>query len=73
MKPEKLIAVQRNCFGDIISFQTSGGRIISYRKAVDEVQSGLIDGVEIIEVAHGFSRLKLGENQGDFNDLPAIN
>lgn len=72
MKPEKLIAVQRNYFGDIISFQTSGGRIISYRKALDEVQSGIIDGVEIIEVAHGFSRLKPEDNQGDFNDFPSI-
>lgn len=72
MGREKIIAVQRNCFGDIISFQTSGGRIISYRKALDEVETGLIGGVEIIEVRDGFSRLKSEENHTDFGDLPVI-
>lgn len=46
---EKLIAVQRNIFGEVINFQTSSGRIISYRKALQEVESGIIGGVEIIE------------------------
>lgn len=72
MEREKLIAVQRNCFGDIISFQTSGGRIISYRKALNEVETGLIGGVEIIEVGDGSSRLKSEANHTDFGNLPVI-
>jgi hypothetical protein len=44
---EKIVALHRNHYGDIISFQTSTGRIISYRKAVHDVENGLIDGVEL--------------------------
>jgi hypothetical protein len=46
---EQLVAVQRNHFGDIISFQTSSGRVISYRKAMLEVEEGIIEGVSILE------------------------
>ena len=46
---EQLVAVQRNYFGDIISFQTSSGRVISYRKALQEAEEGLIDGINIDE------------------------
>ncbi|WP_338470021.1 DUF3892 domain-containing protein [Niallia sp. XMNu-256] len=50
---EKLIAVQRNQYGDIISFQTSSGRVISYRKALMEVEDGIIEGVSINEEQNG--------------------
>ncbi|MGD6845043.1 DUF3892 domain-containing protein [Bacillus infantis] len=43
MQPEKLIAVQRNHLGEIMSFQTSGGRIISFRKALMEAEEGIIE------------------------------
>jgi hypothetical protein len=46
---EEITKVQRNYHGDIISFQTSGGRIISYRKAVLEASEGLIQGVDLYE------------------------
>jgi hypothetical protein len=49
MQPEKLIAVQRNHLGEIMSFQTSGGRIISFRKALMEAEEGLI---ELAEAEH---------------------
>lgn len=49
MHTEQLVAVQRNHVGDIVSFKTSEGRIISYRKALLEVQSGTIDGVHVLE------------------------
>ncbi|WHY75802.1 DUF3892 domain-containing protein [Neobacillus sp. WH10] len=42
---ETIDAVHRNHFGEIISFVTSEGRIISYRKALREVENGLIHGV----------------------------
>jgi hypothetical protein len=44
---EKIVALHRNHLGNIISFQTSSGRIISYRKAIQEVELGAIDGVEL--------------------------
>ena len=43
---ETITAVQRNHFGEIISFVTSSGRVISYRKALYEVENGHIQGVE---------------------------
>ncbi|HWJ76630.1 MAG TPA: DUF3892 domain-containing protein [Niallia sp.] len=48
---EQIIAVERNKMGDIINFKTSMGRIISYRKAILEIESGVIDGVEMKEVS----------------------
>ena len=49
MEKERIVAVQKNIFGEIINFQTSSGRIISYRKALQEAESGNIAGVEVIE------------------------
>lgn len=47
MLKEQLVAVYKNPAGDVISFQTSGGRIISYRKALLEAEAGIITGVNI--------------------------
>lgn len=68
---EKLVAVHRNYFGDIIGFQTSEGRIISYRKALQEVENGIISGVNIIEEQDGSSFLAPVTSL-DFNDYPVI-
>ncbi len=44
---EEIVAVDRNSYGEIISFKTSSGRVISYRKAMQEIQEGIIAGVQI--------------------------
>ncbi|WP_400241886.1 DUF3892 domain-containing protein [Niallia sp. JL1B1071] len=46
---EKIIAVERNHMGDIISFKTSNGRVISYRKALMDIETGVIEGVVVTE------------------------
>lgn len=46
---EEITAVDRNYKGEIISFKTSSGRVISYQKAMEEIDQGLITGVEIVE------------------------
>lgn len=46
---ETVVALHRNHFGEIISFVTSTGRIISYRKALLEAESGLIQGIQPAE------------------------
>ena len=66
---EQLVALQRNHFGDIINFQTSAGRIISYRKALQEVEEGAIDGVNIQEDHDGSTYLTPGMISS-FNEYP---
>ncbi len=53
MAGERLVAVHRNHVGEILSFQTSEGRIISYRKALQEVEEGILNGVNLIKTATG--------------------
>ncbi|MBY0096623.1 DUF3892 domain-containing protein [Mesobacillus maritimus] len=49
MKEEQLTGVYRNNAGDIISFLTSEGRVISYRKALMEAEEGMLTGFNIAE------------------------
>lgn len=50
---ETVVALHRNHFGEIISFVTSEGRIISYQKALMEAANGVIKGVQAIEDYNG--------------------
>jgi hypothetical protein len=68
---ENIVALHRNHSGEIISFQTSAGRIISYRKAIQEVENGLIDGVEIDLDLNGDMFL-LPKTETSFDDFPQI-
>ncbi|KKK37663.1 hypothetical protein WQ57_13100 [Mesobacillus campisalis] len=49
MDGEQLTGVFKNNAGEVISFQTSSGRVISYRKALMEAEAGRITGVSIKE------------------------
>ena len=70
---EEITKVQRNHHGEIISFQTSTGRIISYRKAVLEASEGLLQGVSVLENDWGESELTSGVmNDSSFHDYPTI-
>lgn len=66
---EHLMAVQRNYLGDIINFQTSSGRIISYRKAIQEVSQGTIDGV-LIQEEHNSASTLTPSIGSTFNEYP---
>lgn len=68
---EKIVALHRNHFGHIISFQTSTGRIISYRKAIHEVENGLIDGVELDTDVNGEMFLSPTTDE-TFDEFPQI-
>jgi hypothetical protein len=60
---EKLVALHRNHFGDIISFVTSEGRIISYQKALMEAEGGIIQGVQTREDLDGHKYLMPEQDQ----------
>lgn len=68
---EKIVALHRNHFGDIISFQTSEGRIISYRKAIQEVENGLIDGLQVDSNDEGIISLT-PTSTASFDEFPQI-
>ncbi|BCB04452.1 DUF3892 domain-containing protein [Bacillus sp. KH172YL63] len=69
---EEITKVQRNYHGDIISFQTSSGRIISYRKAVLEASEGILHGVSLNENEWGETELTNSGLEGGFQDYPTI-
>lgn len=71
MEQEEIIAVFRNHFGDIISFQTSNGRIISYRKALAEAMEERITGIDLVELDNGAVDL-VSSNGDDFDHLPSF-
>jgi hypothetical protein len=67
---ENIVALHRNHYGEIISFQTSSGRIISYRKALLEVENGLIEGLELDTDVNG--ELYISPTDKTFDDYPQI-
>lgn len=69
MEEEQLVAVHRNYLGEVISFQTSKGRIISYRKAIEEANIGKISGVQIEEGLDGNPYL-IPDALSSFDDMP---
>ncbi|WP_026581151.1 DUF3892 domain-containing protein [Bacillus sp. J33] len=71
MNGEQLVAVHRNHNGEVISFQTSEGRIISYRKALQEAENGLIDGIRITEGEDGLMYLNPAE-VSSFDEFPSF-
>jgi hypothetical protein len=71
LEQEQLVAVHKNNAGEIISFQTSSGRIISYRKALLEASAGNITGVNINEETDGISSL-ISADGSDFQTYPDI-
>jgi hypothetical protein len=68
---ETLVGLHRNHFGEIISFVTSEGRIISYRKALMEAESGLLQGVLTSEGSDGQIILS-PETDESFDQFPNL-
>ncbi|MDF1510400.1 hypothetical protein PZE06_19895 [Robertmurraya sp. DFI.2.37] len=67
MTKEEIVSVYRNHSGAIISFQTSQGRIISYRKALLEALDEKISGVLLLEQEDGNTLF----DHTTFEDLPS--
>jgi hypothetical protein len=68
---ETVVALHRNHFGEIISFVTSGGRVISYQKALMEAENGMIKGVYANENLEGILVLSPEQDQS-FDDFPNL-
>ena len=71
---EEIVAVDRNNWGEIISFKTNTGRIISYRKAIQEIEVGYISDVILAEKQHDELPVVQNINSDDssFENFPPI-
>ncbi|WHX99012.1 hypothetical protein [Neobacillus sp. DY30] len=68
---ETVVGLHRNHFGEIISFVTSEGRVISYQKALLEAADGIIQGVQATENHDG--KLVLNPEQDpSFDQYPNL-
>ncbi|AKG34478.1 DUF3892 domain-containing protein [Paenibacillus durus] len=61
---ERFVAVRKNGDGDLTSFQTSTGRVLSYEQALQEVQTGVIAGVNVFKGKDGAPHIR-GDADGD--------
>lgn len=68
---ERIAALHRNHNGEIINFVTTNGRVISYRKAIMEAESGLIEGVQTRRDENGHLML-MPELDQSFDHLPDL-
>ncbi len=68
---ESIVGLHRNHFGEIISFITSEGRVISYRKALLEAESGLLAGIQMQEDGNGNAYLSPAEEES-FDHYPNL-
>lgn len=68
---ETITAVHRNHYGEIINFVTSEGRVISYRKALMDVEQGLIQGLQTFEDTNGTMSL-MPEYEQSFDQYPNL-
>lgn len=71
IRMETIVGLHRNHFGEIISFVTSEGRVISYRKALMEAENGLLAGIQTEEDSEGNLTLSSGL-QHSFDHYPNL-
>ncbi len=61
---EHIVAVQKDGDGDLTAFKTSGGRVLDYTTALQEVQAGQIAGVNTFKGKDGEFYIR-GDADGD--------
>lgn len=61
---ESFVAVQRNGDGDLTAFKTSSGRVLEYTQALQEVNLGNIQGVNMFKGRDGEMYIR-GDADGD--------
>lgn len=72
---ETFVAIQKNHEGAIINFKTSTGRVLSYRKAIMEIENGAISGAYVWTGENGESYIRTTPGDSPANsldDLPAF-
>ncbi|BDG47442.1 MULTISPECIES: DUF3892 domain-containing protein [Parageobacillus] len=69
---ETFVAVQKNHQGDIIGFKTSKGRILSYRRALMEVEKGAIAGVHVVTEHDGERYIRSNPDGDPSNNLDQL-
>lgn len=67
---ETFVAVQKNHEGAIINFKTSTGRVLSYRKAMMEIENGLIAGAFVFNDGNGECSIHAASSDRPMEELP---
>ncbi|ANB61103.1 DUF3892 domain-containing protein [Anoxybacteroides amylolyticum] len=67
---ETFVAVQKNHEGAIINFKTSTGRVLSYRKAMMEIENGLIANASIFSDETGECSICATSSDRSIDELP---
>ncbi|GGJ58738.1 hypothetical protein GGR02_000074 [Anoxybacillus voinovskiensis] len=67
---ETFVAVQKNHEGAIINFKTSTGRVLSYRKAMMEIENGLIADASVFRDETGECSIRITSSDRSMAELP---
>ena len=72
---ETFIAVRKNADGDLRKFKTSSGRILTYEEALQQVQAGMIEGVNTFTGKDGETYIRSnpdGDRSNNLDSLPTF-
>ncbi|WP_027409791.1 DUF3892 domain-containing protein [Anoxybacteroides tepidamans] len=72
---ETFVAIQKNHEGTIINFKTSTGRVLSYRKAMMEIENGNVSGAYVFTDEDGHSYISATPTEhatGSLENLPTF-
>ncbi|WP_078409656.1 DUF3892 domain-containing protein [Priestia abyssalis] len=69
---ETFIAVRKNADGDLKEFKTSSGRILTYEEALQQVQSGMIEGVNTFTGKDGETYIRSNPDSDRSNNLDSL-
>jgi hypothetical protein len=69
---ETFIAVRKNEDGDLAEFKTSSGRILQYEEALQQVQAGMIEGVNTFTGKDGETYIRSNPDDDRSNNLDSL-
>lgn len=72
---ETFVAVRKNADGDLREFKTSSGRILTYEEALQQIQAGMIEGVNTFTGKDGETYIRSnpdGDRSNNLDSLPTF-
>jgi hypothetical protein len=69
---ETFVAVHKKEDGDLVEFKTSSGRILQYEEALQQVQAGMIEGVNTLTGKDGETYILSNPDGNRSNNLDSL-